>query len=235
MQTLPREDFPSLPEGGRRPVATLPRAALKEMVAKTQFAITGEDTRYFLNGAQFVLRPDSMSLVATDGHRLALVTATRDGKKDSEEIKKILPKKTLGELSRLLSDGDGDISVRARRKSPVLRGRRPPAHLAHDRRAVSGVRTRHSQGQRQAHRVRARSPDQRGQARGAALERTIASGQVPDREGQGRRDLEQPGGRRSPRNAAGRLHGRRDADLLQRPVCPGLSRRRHAPMSSRSN
>ena len=44
------------------------------MVAKTQFAITGEDTRYFLNGAQFVLRPDSMSLVATDGHRLALVT-----------------------------------------------------------------------------------------------------------------------------------------------------------------
>jgi DNA polymerase-3 subunit beta len=110
MQTLPREDFPSLPEGGKAPVATLPRAALKEMVAKTQFAITGEDTRYFLNGAQFVLRPDSMSLVATDGHRLALVTATRQGQKDSEEIKKILPKKTLGELSRLLSDGDGDIA-----------------------------------------------------------------------------------------------------------------------------
>ena len=51
------------------------------MVAKTQFAITGEDTRYFLNGALFVLRPDSMSLVATDGHRLALVTvqARRQG------------------------------------------------------------------------------------------------------------------------------------------------------------
>ena len=64
----------------RRRRATLPRAALKEMVAKTQFAITGEDTRYFLNGALFVLRPDSMSLVATDGHRLALVTVTRDGK-----------------------------------------------------------------------------------------------------------------------------------------------------------
>jgi len=110
MQTLPREDFPSLPEGGKAPIARLPRAALKEMVAKTQFAITGEDTRYFLNGAQFVLRPDSMSLVATDGHRLALVTATREGQKDSEEIKKILPKKTLGELARLLSDGDGDIN-----------------------------------------------------------------------------------------------------------------------------
>src|SRR6185436_3588543 len=78
----------------------------------TQFAITGEDTRYFLNGALFVLRPDSMSLVATDGHRLALVSVTRDGKgkKDADEIKAILPKKTMGELARLLSEGDGDIS-----------------------------------------------------------------------------------------------------------------------------
>jgi DNA polymerase-3 subunit beta len=110
MQTLPREDFPALPEGGKAPVEQLPRAAMKEMIAKTQFAITGEDTRYFLNGAQFILRPDSMSLVATDGHRLALVTAAREGEKGSEEIKKILPKKTLGELGRLLNEGDGDIS-----------------------------------------------------------------------------------------------------------------------------
>jgi DNA polymerase-3 subunit beta len=113
MQTLPREDFPTLPESGTgAPSATLPRAALKEMVAKTQFAITGEDTRYFLNGALFVLRPDAMSLVATDGHRLALVTVTRDAKNktDADEIKAILPKKTLGELSRLLMEGDGDIA-----------------------------------------------------------------------------------------------------------------------------
>lgn len=108
MQTLPREDFPTLPENSGTPNATLPRGALKEMVAKTQFAITGEDTRYFLNGAQFVLRPDSMSLVATDGHRLALVTAPRKGAE--EEIKAILPKKTLGELARLLGEGDGDIT-----------------------------------------------------------------------------------------------------------------------------
>ncbi len=112
MQTLPREDFPTLPEGGKVPTATLSRASLREMVAKTQFAITGEDTRYFLNGALFVLRPTEMSLVATDGHRLALVTTARDakGKKDEGEIKAILPKKTLGELARLLADGDGDIA-----------------------------------------------------------------------------------------------------------------------------
>src|SRR6266542_6102853 len=79
MQTLPREDFPTLPESGTTPTAMLPRNSVKEMVAKTQFAITGEDTRFFLNGALFVLRADSMSLVATDGHRLALVTAPRNG------------------------------------------------------------------------------------------------------------------------------------------------------------
>src|SRR5205085_3628775 len=65
IQTLPKDDFPTLPEGGANPTASLSGLALKEMVAKTQFAITGEDTRYFLNGAQVVLRGDSMSLVAT--------------------------------------------------------------------------------------------------------------------------------------------------------------------------
>src|SRR5947199_420746 len=113
MQTLPREDFPTLPEASAAPTATLSRASVKEMVSKTQFAITGEDTRYFLNGALFVLRPESMSLVATDGHRLALVNVDRNGtsKQDGEEsAKAILPKKTLSELARLLGDGDGDIT-----------------------------------------------------------------------------------------------------------------------------
>src|SRR5204862_4895990 len=115
MQTLPREDFPTLPEsssaGTAISKATLPRAVMRDMVAKTQFAITGEATGYFLNGALFVLRPDSMSLVATDGHRLALVTVPRDnpGKSDADEVRAILPKKTLGELARLLQDGDDDI------------------------------------------------------------------------------------------------------------------------------
>src|ERR1700704_5482079 len=112
MQTLPREDFPTLPESGGTPSATLARASVKEMVAKTQLAITGEDTRYFLNGAPFVLKPREMSLVATDGHRLALVSVVRDGKdqKEADEVKAILPKKTLGELGRLLTEGDGDIT-----------------------------------------------------------------------------------------------------------------------------
>jgi DNA polymerase III subunit beta len=112
MQTLPREDFPTLPEGTGSYSASLPRDILKQMVAKTQFAITGEDTRYFLNGALFILRPDSMSLVSTDGHRLALITVSREkskGKKADDEVRVILPRKTLLELGRLLGEGEGDI------------------------------------------------------------------------------------------------------------------------------
>src|SRR3954453_14065056 len=74
MQTLPREDFPTLPDGTGSYSATLPRDVLKHMIGKTQFAITGEDTRYFLNGALFIQRPDSMSLVSTDGYGLPPLT-----------------------------------------------------------------------------------------------------------------------------------------------------------------
>jgi len=113
MQTLPREDFPSLPDGTGAYTATLPRDVLKHMVGKTQFAITGEDTRYFLNGALFIQRPDSMSLVSTDGHRLALITVPRDKTrsraKSNDEERVILPRKTLLELGKLLSEGEGDI------------------------------------------------------------------------------------------------------------------------------
>jgi DNA polymerase-3 subunit beta len=109
MQTLPREDFPTVPEAAGESSSSLPRRAVREMVARTQFAITSEDTRYFLNGAQLVLKADSMTLVATDGHRLALVTMPRSGARDEGESKVILPKKTLLELSKLLGEDDGDV------------------------------------------------------------------------------------------------------------------------------
>jgi DNA polymerase-3 subunit beta len=112
MQTLPREDFPTLPDASGKTRATLPRNALRQMVEKTQFAITGEDTRYFLNGAKFVLRPDTLTLVATDGHRLALVEVAHSVG-INEEIGVILPKKTLLELGKLLAEGDGDVLFEA--------------------------------------------------------------------------------------------------------------------------
>ena len=113
MQTLPREDFPTLPDAPGTVSASLPREAVRQMIAKTQFAITGEDTRYFLNGALFILRGDSMALVSTDGHRLAYISVARErpkGARSDEENRVILPRKTLLELGRLLGEGgEGDI------------------------------------------------------------------------------------------------------------------------------
>ena len=108
MQTLPRDDFPTLPEASGKARATLPRSGIQEMVAKTQFAITGEDTRFFLNGAKFVLKPESLVMVATDGHRLALVEVKHEVG-IAEEIGVILPKKTILELGKLLVEGEGDV------------------------------------------------------------------------------------------------------------------------------
>ncbi len=120
MQTLPREDFPSLPEGSGDFTTRLSSVSLGEMVEKTHFAITGEDTRYFLNGALLLLSGTSMSLVATDGHRLALVSVDRrqsDAEAETvleneneEDVRVILPKKTLWELARLVNEDDGEVA-----------------------------------------------------------------------------------------------------------------------------
>ncbi len=109
MPTLPREDFPTItePPGANR--AAIKASTLAQMIAKTQFAITGEDTRYYLNGALFVIRSDQMTMVATDGHRLALVHAVREGAQKGEEVKAILPRKALAELGRLLAESDGEV------------------------------------------------------------------------------------------------------------------------------
>ena len=107
MQTFSGEDFPTVPEPGGVSPVVLPRDGVRKMVTRTQFAITGEDTRYFLNGALFVLRSDEMSMIATDGHRLALATSPCES--GQSEIRATLPKKTLLELAKLLSTGTGDV------------------------------------------------------------------------------------------------------------------------------
>ncbi len=118
MQTLPREDFPTLPSPTGTGATPLPRESLRQMISKTQFAITGEDTRYFLNGALFLQRPEAIGLVSTDGHRLAHINVPREApqtttgkgaKGPDDEQRVILPRKTLLELGRLLAEGEGDI------------------------------------------------------------------------------------------------------------------------------
>jgi DNA polymerase-3 subunit beta len=105
MQTLPAGEFPTPPQDGGAAEAVLPGAAIKRMISHTRFAITSEDTRYFLNGAQLVLRPDSMSMVATDGHRLAYISVKESpGKGATSEV--LLPRKTLNEVARLVDGAE---------------------------------------------------------------------------------------------------------------------------------
>src|SRR6187401_3543507 len=105
MQTLPASEFPTPPEEAGSPVATLPAHAVKRMIAQTRFAITSEDTRYFLNGAQLVLKPDSMSMIATDGHRLAFMSVHESPGPDVK-TEVLLPRKTLNEVARLVDGSD---------------------------------------------------------------------------------------------------------------------------------
>ena len=105
IQTLPASEFPTPPSDAGGTEATLPGAALKRLISHTRFAITSEDTRYFLNGAQLVLRPDAMSMVATDGHRLAFISVHESpGKKVNSDV--LLPRKTLNEVARLIDGAD---------------------------------------------------------------------------------------------------------------------------------
>jgi DNA polymerase-3 subunit beta len=105
IQTLPASEFPTPPTDAGGIEATLPGAALKRLISHTRFAITSEDTRYFLNGAQLVLRPETMSMVATDGHRLAFISVQESpGKKVNGDV--LLPRKTLNEVARLIDGAD---------------------------------------------------------------------------------------------------------------------------------
>ncbi len=109
MQAMPADDYPSLPHPTGAASLTLPAQLLGQMIVRTQFATTSDDTRYFLNGVLLVASPGQFSLVATDGHRLSLVRAEREGEGPSEEVRVILPKKTVTELGRLLPEVDGNI------------------------------------------------------------------------------------------------------------------------------
>jgi DNA polymerase-3 subunit beta len=112
LQTMSLDDYPTLPDEVPEPSMRLPGALIRQMIEKIQFAMTLEDTRYYLNGALLLLRSDSIGLVATDGHRLALATARHQPVPPVDQDQRIiLPRKTVAELARLLADaGDSDFS-----------------------------------------------------------------------------------------------------------------------------
>src|SRR5919109_1354962 len=107
MVGMARSNFPSLPAFPTAGVMKIPAQVLRGMIANTGFAIANEESRYTLNGALMVLKPESITMVATDGHRLAHVE--RSGEKFdgvSGEMKTLVPKKAMDELKSLLDSSD---------------------------------------------------------------------------------------------------------------------------------
>jgi DNA polymerase III subunit beta len=108
MAAMARDNFPVLPDCAGK-LAVIPPTVLGQLINRTLFAISAEESRYTLNAALLILKPETMTMVATDGHRLAHVeTAAAMAEKGysgvSGELRILVPKKAMTELSRLLGD-----------------------------------------------------------------------------------------------------------------------------------
>jgi DNA polymerase-3 subunit beta len=109
MVGMAKSNFPTLPTFPTAGVVKIPAQVLRNMIAKTGFAIASEESRYTLNGALMVLKPESITMVATDGHRLSHIE--RAGTKFegvSGEMKTLVPKKAMDELKSLLDTTDAE-------------------------------------------------------------------------------------------------------------------------------
>jgi len=110
LSTLPRDDFPVIAEGDLPTKFELPAATLREIIEKTRFAISSEETRYYLMGIFFHVVDEQLRAAATDGHRLARITVPKpDGADGMPNI--IVPRKCVHELYRLLEELDGTVEI----------------------------------------------------------------------------------------------------------------------------
>jgi DNA polymerase-3 subunit beta len=111
LQTLPAADFPRVETGaGLGEVIRLPQRTLKRLLQLVQFAMASQDIRYYLNGMLLVLDGKQLRVVATDGHRLSYAETSLEAEAEAREV--IIPRKTVIELSKLLSDVDDPVELR---------------------------------------------------------------------------------------------------------------------------
>jgi DNA polymerase-3 subunit beta len=107
---MSKDNFPALPSFPHA-LIKIPAKLLADVIAKTTFAISLEESRYTLNGALLVLKPSSITMVATDGHRLAMVERDHKFEGFSAETRVLIPKKAMTEVQRLAAESgdDGDV------------------------------------------------------------------------------------------------------------------------------
>src|SRR5437868_11044917 len=112
---LPAEDYPTLPSVDVKESYSIPLEELKTMVAKVKFAITHEETRFQLNGALLKVQPAKLEMVATDGHRMALInfpqgSGGNGSAPKTTDLTILVPRKALEEILRLeSSDEEGNV------------------------------------------------------------------------------------------------------------------------------
>jgi DNA polymerase III subunit beta len=106
---MSKDNFPALPEFPHA-LVKIPAKLLAAVIAKTTFAISLEESRYTLNGALLVVKPGSLTMVATDGHRLAMVETDHKFEGLLTETRVLVPKKAMNEVQRLAAES-GDEAV----------------------------------------------------------------------------------------------------------------------------
>ena len=110
LSTLPRDDFPVIAEGDLPTRFELPAATLRQIIDKTRFAISSEETRYYLMGIFLHVADDQLKAAATDGHRLARITLPKpDGADGMPDV--IVPRKCVTELRKLLDELEGTVEI----------------------------------------------------------------------------------------------------------------------------
>src|SRR5579864_4788270 len=107
---MAKDSFPVLPVAPKVQAA-IPANVFTTMIQKTIFAISSEESRYTLNGALLLLKPDSVAMVATDGHRLAVAEIDHKFEGLSREVRPLVPKKALAEVLRLASESGEDAEI----------------------------------------------------------------------------------------------------------------------------
>jgi DNA polymerase III subunit beta len=107
---MAKDNYPALP-ALPNPLAALPVEVFRTMIRRTIFSISSEESRYTLNGALLILKPESATMVATDGHRLALIERELEVAGLKNELHLLIPKKALGELERLLLEGEEEAKI----------------------------------------------------------------------------------------------------------------------------
>ena len=107
---MARENFPALPAMPHA-LVKIPAPVLESLITKTKFAISMEESRYTLNGGLLILKPDTIAMVATDGHRLALAETTQKLAGLNGEVKVLIPKKAMDEVEKLSAAAGADAQL----------------------------------------------------------------------------------------------------------------------------